>query len=141
MLSAQRCRGMLGWVMLCISTLPAHAQNWPSDSGPTGDYLGSSLRQFERLAPPPSEMDARRERPVPNLPVTDLPQTSVEVGLPQAAPSRQRSTRQPTIRREHRQVSATSRQRHAAKPGRSVEQRLAEQERRIQDLERQLQQR
>ncbi|WP_338665847.1 hypothetical protein VQH23_11845 [Pararoseomonas sp. SCSIO 73927] len=77
--------GILGLVLTGLVVLPAAAQSWPSDSGPTGDQLGFALRQFERLSPPPIERNFG-ERVVPDMPVTDVPGT-VEVGTPSIVPA------------------------------------------------------
>ncbi|MBP0444413.1 hypothetical protein J8J14_06430 [Roseomonas sp. SSH11] len=137
--------GLFGLGLLGLAASPVAAQSWPSDSGPTGDYLGSAVRQFERLAPPPIEAAGRAERPVPNLPITDVPGGAVDVGMPviTSAPLMERSTPQPRASRRapYRQGRATSvRTRSPDIRESRLERRIAAQERRIQELERQLQQ-
>ena len=69
--------------MLAGTAAPAAAQSWPGDSGPNGDMLGLTMRQYERLAPPPVEAERRAERVVPGMSAMDLaPRGSVEVGSP-----------------------------------------------------------
>ena len=132
--------GLLGLGLLGLSTLPAAAQSWPSDSGPTGDYLGSTVRQFERLAPPPVEASGRGERPVPNMPVTDLPGT---LGAGQGSFTAARQVEPPSRmarRSTHRARSAAPRHRGAESREARLERILAAQDRRIRELERQVQQ-
>ncbi|MCR0983195.1 hypothetical protein [Roseomonas populi] len=149
MLMTRICAGFLGLSLVGLLPAPAAAQSWPSDSGPTGDYLGLSLRQFERLSPPPVERNLG-ERVVPDMPVTDVP-GSVEVGTPYVAtPLPSPSTR--TARSDRTESRRTTRRRgssniRSASGGSSgavswdeLRRELADRDQQIQDLRRQLDQ-
>ncbi|SHI56735.1 hypothetical protein SAMN02745194_00606 [Roseomonas rosea] len=143
MLTPRIPMGLLGLGLIGLSALPAAAQSWPSDSGPTGDYLGSTVRQFERLAPPPVEAGGRGERPVPNMRATDLPGVSVDMAPPALSPARQAERavpRRATRRGAYRAPAAASRSRGTQSREARLERALAAQDRRIRELERQIQQ-
>ncbi|MFH5925537.1 hypothetical protein [Roseomonas xinghualingensis] len=72
---------LLGLSLSGLLVLPAMAQGWPGESGPNGDHLGLTMRQFDRLGPPPIEA-GMGERQVPDLTVTDLPAVTVYTGTP-----------------------------------------------------------
>lgn len=132
--------GLLGLGLIGLAALPAAAQSWPSDSGPTGDYLGSSLRQFDRLSPPPIESLGRGERPVPDMAVTDLPGSTAYASpapakprrAARAAPRRVASPAAP--RRPQAAVASQPRQDREAELARE----LADRDRRIRELESQI---
>ncbi|TPG49224.1 hypothetical protein EAH89_21950 [Roseomonas nepalensis] len=136
--------GLLALLLLGLS-LPAAAQGWPAESGPGGDSLRSSLRQFERLDPPPIEATGRRERAVPDLPPMALvPSGTVEVGMPvvsgaalpraDAPPARRAARRHPTGRRPLAMpVAQAPRSRE-----RALVRELAAHDHRIRELERQI---
>ena len=148
MLKARIREGLLGLGLLGFAAMPAAAQTWPSDSGPTGDLLGATVRQFERLSPPPVEEVDRAERPVPGMPLSDVPGGSVDVGLPAVVSTplrpteagsrrsvRQGAQRRPVRASARRSVSATRR------PGSreaELSRELAERDREIQELRRRL---
>ena len=136
--------GLLCLLLLGLA-LPAAAQGWPAKSGPGGDTLRSSLRQFERLDPPPIEATGRPERAVPDLsPMTMVPSGSVEVGMPVVSrpalpgadtpPARRSARPHPTGRRSLAMPVA-----HAPR-GRekALVRELAARDRRIRELERQV---
>jgi len=139
---------VLASLILALAALvPADgfAQSWPSDSGPTGDYLRATTRQFERLAPAPIESEGRGERAVPDMPITDVPGGSVDVGIPVVTPLPMDRTapRTRAPRREaYRPVQAEARPRRPAPSSREgrLERELARQNERIRALERQIQQ-
>lgn len=144
-----RIRGaMLGLGLLGFGAMPAVAQTWPSDSGPTGDYLGATIRQFERLSPPPVEEVGRAERPVPDMPLTDVPRGSVDVGLPMvvSTPLRppeagsRRSARRDVQRRPVRASSrhSVSATRRSGSREAELSRELAERDREIQELRQRL---
>lgn len=141
-----------GLIGLCLmaATQPVAAQSWPSESGPRGDMLGFSLRQFERLDPPPVEAGARAERVVPNLSPTDLmPGGLVDVGMPivsrpLAAPGRARAyrpapaVRRPVSRQGVQRPVRTARPmvREAGNRERELSRELADRDRQIRELQR-----
>ncbi|HEY8610787.1 MAG TPA: hypothetical protein VIL69_05775 [Roseomonas sp.] len=144
MLKPRMRAGLIGLGLIGLTALPAAAQSWPSESGPTGDFLGATIRQFDRLAPPPVEAAGRGERPVPGMPVTDLPGGSVDVGRP-AIVSAPQPDQGATLRRAARR--GTGRHAVTATPARRPRNReaqlareLAERDRRIQQLEQQIEQ-
>lgn len=157
MLDARRCGWtrlhslrILGWGLIgfCLlgRSLPAAAQSWPGESGPTGDALGLTLRQFDRMDPPPIEATGRAERVVPNMPrMAPLPNGSVDVGLPvitSRAPAYRGSSRvsRPLRRQEARRrapaVLPTTRASHGREKELSRE--LAGRDRQIRELQRQI---
>ncbi|MBP0494661.1 hypothetical protein [Roseomonas indoligenes] len=151
MLTPRLNAGILGLALTGLYVLPVAAQSWPSDSGPTSDYLGLTVRQFERLSPPPIERNLG-ERVVPDMPVTDVP-GSVEVGTPSivAAPlppstSRSRSYRDEPRRTERRRanIRSTAASRSVSRSGAvtwdELRRELSDRDQQIRDLQRQLDQ-
>ncbi|WP_458095418.1 hypothetical protein [Roseomonas sp. WA12] len=139
--------GLLGLGLLGLAAMPAAAQTWPSDSGPTGDYLGSTVRQFERLSPPPVESVQRAERPVPGMPLTDVPIGTVDVGFPVVAtPLRapeagsrramRRGAQPRTVRASARGSASTTRR--SGNREAELTRELAERDREIQELRQRL---
>lgn len=139
--------GLLGLGLLGLAAMPAAAQTWPSDSGLTGDYLGSTVRQFERLSPPPVESVQRAERPVPGMPLTDVPVGMVDVGFPVAAtPLRapeagsrramRRGAQHRTVRASARGSASTTRRSGSREA--ELTRELAERDREIQELRQRL---
>ncbi|MBI0537167.1 hypothetical protein D9599_16465 [Roseomonas sp. KE2513] len=143
--------GLLGLCLMATGR-PAGAQSWPSDAGPRGDMLGLTLRQFERLDPPPIEAVSRAERVVPNLSPADLmPSGSVDVGLPVlgrslAAPGSDRAyrpapaVRRPILRRQARRGTPGARPvvRAAGEREKELSRELADRDRQIQTLQREI---
>ncbi|WP_043833130.1 hypothetical protein [Muricoccus aerilatus] len=154
-LRVTRC-GLLGTGLLglCLVAMgrPAGAQSWPSDAGPRGDMLGLTLRQFERLDPPPIEAVSRAERVVPNLSPADLmPSGSVDVGLPVvgrplAAPGSGRAhrpalaARRPILHRQARGGTPAARPvvRAAGEREKELSRELADRDRQIRELRREI---
>ena len=139
--------GLLG--LLQLAALPAAAQSWPSDSGPNGDYLRATMRQFERLSPPPVEEVGRAERIVPDMPITDVPGGSVDVGLPVVVSSPLGAAEAAPRRRSARPGARPGAQRRPVRPANSTARRprgreaelareLADRDRQIQELRRRL---
>ena len=141
--------GLLGLCLVAMDS-PAGAQSWPSDAGPRGDMLGLTLRQFERLDPPPVEAVSRAERVVPNLSPADLtPGGSVDVGLPivgrpLTAPGSGRAyrpapaVRRPVLHRQARRGTPDARPvvRAAGNREKELSRELADRDRQIQELQR-----
>jgi hypothetical protein len=128
--------GLLGLGLSGLLALPAAAQGWPGESGPTGDQLGMTIRQFERLRPPPVET-GMGERAVPDLTTSDLPIGSVDVGLPMiGAPPpvvNRTSARRDARRRSQGNVTAVR-----SSEGPSYAETRSQEESRIDRLEREL---
>lgn len=136
---------------LAVLSAPVLAQSWPSESGPNGDVLGFTLRQFDRMDPPPVEAGPRAERVVPNMPRADLlPSGTIDVGMPvitrSALPDRGRSrggrsVRAPGLRRQDMRRSEPGMTHVARRPrgrGQNLARELADRDRQIWELRRQI---
>jgi hypothetical protein len=135
--------GLLGIGLLGTGLLlppPARAQMWPNDSGPNGDALGSAVTQFSRLASPPIEA----ERVIPQAPVAQMPMEGYgDAGMPVVATPPAvvpRSPRRRVVRRDGRRNNYDSAPatRRARSTESELEQSLAERERRLDQLQRQV---
>ena len=128
-----------------VAAGPAAAQLWPNGGGPSGDVLRNSIEQYQRLAPPP--VDAERVASLPDMP----PVTSrVDVGTPVLALPDQPAPRVRTVTATTRQAARrTSVRRASVRRGprgsdlrgtddSRLERDLAARERRLQELQRQI---
>jgi hypothetical protein len=132
--------GLLGLGLSGLLALPAAAQGWPGESGPTGDQLGMTIRQFERLRPPPVET-GMGERAVPDLTTSDLPIGSVDVGLPMIGappPVVNRTSARRVARRDARRRSQGNVTAVRSSEGPSYAETRSQEESRIDRLEREL---
>jgi hypothetical protein len=140
MLGSRMRLGLLGVGLAGLLALPAAAQGWPGESGPTGDQLGLTIRQFERLRPPPIET-GMGERAVPDLTAFDLPIGSVEVGLPMIGappPMVNRTPPRRAARRDARRRSQGNVTAVRSSEGQGYAETRTQEESRIDRLEREL---
>ncbi|WP_376098046.1 hypothetical protein ACE7GA_07890 [Roseomonas sp. CCTCC AB2023176] len=124
-------------------TGPAAAQLWPNGGGPSTDVLRNSIDQFQRLAPPPIEAERVATLALP--PVESRVDVGVPVlALPDTAPARpavrteRRAERRATQRRTTRVAEAAPRRSVRATDDGRLERELETLQRRVDDLQRQL---
>lgn len=122
---------------------PAAAQLWPNGSGPSLDMLRTSIEQYQRLEPPP--VDANR---VAALPIAPSGASRVDVGIPVLALPAEPTARPRTATTARRPVRRTAVRRDGTRSARvsaprvsdgdRLERDLAARERRLEELQRQI---
>ncbi len=152
---AQVTRLRVGLVVAAmLAAGPAAAQFWPNGSGPGQDLLRNTMEQYQRLAPPPVEAEQFAALPAPSsvevgTPVLALPDEPVRSGVVRGGLSAPRRDARRTIRTTGRTTGRTEGRREATRRPRSVdtargtdgsrlERDIAARERRIEELQRQI---